>query len=71
MYRGTVYRCTFCGKLYSTDGGAARAEHLEQLYNDAILSSVGDEKSKQNAIKTLEVLGNYKDSHEKATEFKE
>lgn len=68
---GQVYRCTYCGKLYSADGGAARTEHLEQLYNDAILSGSGDEKSRQNALKTLEVLGNYKDSHAKATEIKE
>ncbi len=60
---GSIVKCEYCGKLYSTTNGELSLADPERLYSSAVTMSKSKNKDTlKSAIETFEALGSYKDS---------
>lgn len=60
---GSIVKCEYCGRLYSTTNGEFSLADPERLYSSAVsMSKSQNEETLKLAIETFEALGSYKDS---------
>lgn len=60
---GSIVKCEYCGRLYSTTNGEFSPADPERLYSSAVsMSKSQNEETLKSAIETFEALGSYKDS---------
>ncbi len=60
---GSIVKCEYCGRLYSTTNGELSLADPERLYSSAVsMSKSQNEETLKSAIETFEALGSYKDS---------
>lgn len=60
---GSIVKCEYCGRLYSTSNGELNVADPERLYSSAVsMSKSRNEDTLKSAIETFEALGSYKDS---------
>jgi len=60
---GSIVKCEYCGRLFSTSNGELSAADPEGLYSSAVtMSKSNNEDTLKSAIETFEALGTYKDS---------
>lgn len=60
---GSIVKCEYCGRLYSTSNGELSLADPERLYSSAVnMSKSQNEETLKVAIETFEALGSYKDS---------
>ncbi len=60
---GSIVKCEYCGRLYSTSNGELSLADPERLYSSAVtMSKSKNEDTLKSAIETFEALGSYKDS---------
>lgn len=60
---GSIVKCEYCGRIYSTSNGELSIADPEKLYSSAVsMSKSHNEDTLKSAIETFEALGSYKDS---------